>query len=241
MTNRKFLIFLALGGFEISLILFFSLLSVIGNDFSSTLTMTKVILVLIAIIVSVWGFINRKKGKYYLIASGVRLVLFVAELILLQTLCSLKELSDTVFWITISFFDALVVILIYLYKFNHMEPGIIEIWKKIGKVNFKKKQFFILALGTPIGEHQMKKIDYLIPICVIGNLIFMFILGLFKTDVKLIMLRVAILLMILLLSVVSASVIVSIINLIKTEKQLGFEFLTEFADEEELERLKKQK
>jgi indole-3-glycerol phosphate synthase len=31
------------------------------------------------------------------------------------------------------------------------------------------------------------------------------------------------------------------INLIKTEKQLGFEFLTEFADEEELKRLKKQK
>jgi uncharacterized membrane protein YraQ (UPF0718 family) len=67
------------------------------------------------------------------------------------------------------------------------------------------------------------------------------LISILKLKSDLILFRLSMVFLTFLFSMCVGKIVAFTINLIKTEKQLGFEFLTEFADEEELERLKKQK
>jgi hypothetical protein len=246
MTNRKFMYFLALGGFELSVILFFISLSiifsVIGNDYTSYLYKLKILVVVISITVSVWGFFNRKRAICYLVASGIRWLLFIATAILLQDIHPSENSYFTGCCLCISLLQALIVTSIYFFNFNIKWDYIFKMWQKIGKIDFKKHRFNIGAMGIPMTESKMKHLEkVVIPICVAGVLLLVYLTSYFKLNFKLILLRISILGMLFIISVATASAIATLINLIKIEKQMGIRFKTEFADDEEPDRSKKTK
>ena len=241
MTQKDFLNIKTFGFIEFGVTLFFSMIICIImllQDIFYPLVICTVVLV-IQFIVLIWYLWNKEKAKIYLIAAAIRFFL----LIVVFSLClqiSTNGDDPNIYILIGSLLVSLIATIIH-YVINQKKwNSTFTKWQQIKKFDLKHKRFSLIADNFNI---NMGKTDYklllevgiVVPIeCyllrLIGELIGygqITIMDFFN------------LVIIYLFSVFLSYLLLRAVNIIKIEREMNVEFLTEYADKEELARLSK--
>jgi hypothetical protein len=233
---------MAFGGIDLSIFLFFLLLNIPQEKYITYINIIKVVLSIVAITVAIWGFLWRKNARILSLALIIRFSLLATAFVLSQVHSICDGAGPSELWVAIALLIFIFSVFIYGKKESKQWDQTFKTWQKIQKVSIPLKQYRIFVISFPMTHHKTKMTEKgYIAIGVAAFGIFRIFTFFSKLETQATLFRFGSLFAVFVLGMGIGKFIAWTIKLIKTEKQLGFKFLTELADDEELERLSKMK
>jgi hypothetical protein len=239
MTDKMLLRFFTYGIPEYILLFFVSLfiwINVLIEGFTFSVFL-DILLLLMTIPISIWVFFNKTKGRAHFIITAVRVFLVVMALNIMNIDSVMFNESDNgLYWFFGSMIFSIFVMVIYFLKENKKWEITLQKMIQAKKIDIQNKKFRILVIliHDSITSERVKKV---VPICLSAILLRYFI----SKEYLPILARLICIILACALSGIGARFLSWAVNLIKLEKKLNIEFLTEYADREKLARMSRRK